>query len=92
MNRLATRYDIRIWLRGLAYWTHYSQLYCFQSLIGVPNICFQPILEHVHTVPLCVSRRVVVSCKAKKKQYARAFSGLRDHYSELFTQIAGQSF
>ena len=30
------------------------------------------------------SRLTVVSCKAKKKQHARASSGLCDHYSELF--------
>ena len=28
---------------------------------------------------------MVVSHKAKKKQYARASSNLRNHYSELFT-------
>ena len=31
---------------------------------------------------------MVVSREAKKKPHARASSGLRDHYSELFTQIA----
>ena len=41
-------------------------------------------LEHV------LSRLVVVSLEAKKKQHARASSGLRNHghYSELFTRMA----
>ena len=34
------------------------------------------------------SRRAVVSREAKKKQHACASSGLRDHYSELFTRMA----
>ena len=34
------------------------------------------------------SRLTVVSREAKKKQHARASSGLRDHYSELFTRMA----
>ena len=28
-----------------------------------------------------------MSCEAKKKQHACASSGLRDHYSELFTRM-----
>ena len=32
-----------------------------------------------------VSRQTVVSHEAKKNQHTSAFSGLRDHYSELFT-------
>ena len=35
-----------------------------------------------------VSRRAVASRKVKK-QHVHASSGLRDHYSELFTWIAG---
>ena len=38
------------------------------------------------------SRLTVVSRKAKKKQHARASSGLRDHYSELFTRMAALKF
>ena len=38
------------------------------------------------------SRLTVVSRKAKKKQHARASSGLRDHYSELFTWMAALKF
>ena len=38
------------------------------------------------------SRLTVVSREAKKKQHARASSGLRDHYSELFTQMAALKF
>ena len=39
----------------------------------------------------CKSRHVVVSCKAKK-QHVHARSGLHNHYSELFTWMAGLSF
>ena len=38
------------------------------------------------------SRLAVVSREAKKKQHARASSGLRDHYSELFTRMAALKF
>ena len=34
-----------------------------------------------------LSRLTVVSHEAKKKQYARTLSSLRDHYSELFAWI-----
>ena len=30
---------------------------------------------------LLSSRRAVMSCEAKKKQHARAYSGLHNHYS-----------
>ena len=39
-----------------------------------------------------LSRLVVVSCEAKKKQHACMSSGLHDHYSELFTQMAALKF
>ena len=39
-----------------------------------------------------ISRLTVVSCEAKKKQYACVSSGLRDHYSELFTWMAALKF
>ena len=35
---------------------------------------------------------MIVSREAKKKQYARTSSGLRDHYSKLFTWMAALSF
>ena len=35
---------------------------------------------------------MVVSREAKKKQHARASSGLRDHYGELFTRMAALKF
>ena len=38
------------------------------------------------------SRLTVVSREAKKKQHACASSGLRDHYSELFTRMAALKF
>ena len=39
-----------------------------------------------------LSRLTVVSREAKKKQHACASSGPRDHYSELFTQMAALKF
>ena len=39
-----------------------------------------------------LSRLTVVSHEAKKKQHARASSGLCDHYSELFTRMASLKF
>ena len=52
---------------------------------------------HVRTyvamcIAICTSRLTVVSREAKKKQHARASSGLRDHYSELFTRMAALKF
>ena len=44
------------------------------------------------TCSKCISRLTVVSREAKKKQHARASSGLRDHYSELFTRMAALKF
>ena len=38
------------------------------------------------------SRLMVVNHKVKKKQHACASSGLCDHYSELFTQMAALKF
>ena len=35
---------------------------------------------------------MVVSREAKKKQHACAYSGLHDHYSELFTRMAALKF
>ena len=35
---------------------------------------------------------MVVSREAKKKQHARASSGLHDHYIELFTRMAALKF
>ena len=39
-----------------------------------------------------ISRLMVVSREAKKKQHARASSSLCDHYSELFTRMAALKF
>ena len=41
---------------------------------------------------ICHGRWAVVSRKAKKKQHVHASSDLHDHYSELFTQMAGLNF
>ena len=51
--------------------------------------CFKII---VRIDALASSRLTVVSCEAKKKQYARESSGLCDHYSELFTRMAALKF
>ena len=42
----------------------------------------------------CIMQRYQdsVSREAKKKQHARASSGLCDHYSELFTRMAALKF
>ena len=39
-----------------------------------------------------LSRLTVVSREAKKKQHAHVSSGLRNHYNELFTQMAALKF
>ena len=39
-----------------------------------------------------LSRQVVVSCEAKKKQHAWALLGLHDHYSALFTWMTALNF
>ena len=39
-----------------------------------------------------ITRLTVVSREAKKKQHARASSGLHDHYSELFTRMSALKF
>ena len=39
-----------------------------------------------------ISRLTVVNHEAKKKQHVHASSGLRDHYSELFTWMAALKF
>ena len=36
--------------------------------------------------------KLVVSREAKKKKHAHTYSGVRDHYSELFTRIIGLNF
>ena len=50
-------------------------------------MCTIVVISHV-----AISRFTVVSREAKKKQHARASSGLRDHYSELFTRMAALKF
>ena len=44
----------------------------------------------VHFLP--ESRLTVMSDEAKEKQHACTSSGLHDHYSELFTQMAALKF
>ena len=54
---------------------------------------FSWIVKYAHfSILLLLSRRVVVSRKAKKKQHALAYLGLRDHYNELFIWMAGLIF
>ena len=50
-------------------------------------MCTIVVISHV-----AISRLTVVSREAKKKQHERASSGLRDHYSELFTRMAALKF
>ena len=60
-------------------WANKMQLAKCDMMVGFP------ISSHI-------SRLTVVSREAKKKQHARASSGLRDHYSELFTRMAALKF
>ena len=64
------------------------------SQIFQPNFCYY--LSYVSSTSYKIyklkSRRAVVSREAKKKQHARVFSGLRNHYSELFTWMEGLIF
>ena len=57
----------------------------YQSVANMP-------LSNSNSKLLAISRLTVVSREAKKKQHARASSGLRDHYSELFTRMAALKF
>ena len=57
------------------------------------KLILNALLECIKFLPVhIVSRLTVVSREAKKKQHARASSGLRDHYSELFTWMAALKF
>ena len=60
------------------YYEHYNQ----RQLHNIIQM-----YTHVSTSQL-LSRRAVVSRKAKKKQHACASSGLCDHYNEFFTRMA----
>ena len=51
------------------------------------GVCITIVVEN-----FLPSRLTVVSREAMKKQHARASSGLRDHYSELFTRMAALKF
>ena len=57
------------------------------TIVTVIQIC-----AYIHMYVHNRSRLTVVSREAKKKQHARASSGLRDHYSELFTRMAALKF
>ena len=115
MNKLVSlRSDIRIRPRGLHtkhidnYTGHIIASYCFQSLVGLPNIYHillqisyfkRSTREHKShnylsfgTLLSETTRRAVVSREAKKKQQARAYSGHCNHYSELFTWMVGLNF
>ena len=52
---------------------------------SVTVLCFQIAIS------IYISRLMVVSVEAKKKQHARSSSALRDHYSE-FTWMAALKF
>ena len=41
---------------------------------------------------VALSRLMVVSCEAKKKQHAHASFGQHNHYSKLFTRMAALKF
>ena len=61
------------------------------------HISLKPYFKDIYSVIYLISdstgsRRVVVSCEAKKKQKAYAYSGQCDHYSELLTRMVGLNF
>ena len=65
-------------------------IYC--RSFEVEKFCsFHTLISNHEMLPL-KSRRVVVNCEAKKKQHMCAFSGLYDHYSELFTWMTTLNF
>ena len=57
---------------------------------SIPTPFFKFIIFKI--VLVYISRLTVVSREAKKKQHARVSTGLRDHYSELFTPMAALKF
>ena len=58
-------------------------------VMNFSKIDFNGLDLFILLIHIPISRRAVVSHEAKKKQHACALSGLRDHYSELFIQMAG---
>ena len=64
----------------------YSGLLQFDIGQSAQLVC--PGVKTSNGMITCTSRLTVVSREAKKKQHACASSGPRDHYSELFTQMA----
>ena len=53
------------------------------------NFCMP---HHYSRINELSSRQAEVSHEAKKKQHVCSFSGLRNHYSELFTRMAALFF
>ena len=66
------------------------QVYKLQ-LRSLQDLLSKTFYNHVLATQLR-SRQVVVSHDAKKKQHACVYWGLRDHYSELFTQMVTLNF
>ena len=67
--------------------------FCTQDNIYVHAYTYVHTYIHIgNYIYVRTSRLTVVSHEAKKKQHACAFSGPRDHYSELFTRMAALKF
>ena len=70
--------------------------FCACSTIMILKVLFCMIhiymLQGTSHKTLTQSRRVVVSCEAKKKWHACKNSGTPYHYSELFTWMVGLNF
>ena len=66
--------------------------FCKTSLTFLGHVIDQRGITADPNKTAAISRLTVVSREAKKKQHACASSGLRDHYSELFTRMAALKF
>ena len=77
-------------------WPHSDIRFCCHQSAHVFTSRYDSILLHsfftLKVILHEISRLAVVSCEANKKQHARASSSLRNHYSELLTQMAALRF
>ena len=62
------------------------------GMSGMRNMAGYIIMFYTDDASCYISKRAVVSREAKKKQHACAYSGLRNHYSELFIRTIGLNF
>ena len=76
--------------------TGYWPITCLKHLLVFNNayrhLCVYWVLWAKLSLSMLVSRWLVENCEANKKQHVCTSSGLCDHYSELFTQMASTEF